>query len=53
MYDPHPNLMYDACARMEVKAHLAILKLLFFSSVARMAPFCCSNFFLQSMPDEA
>lgn len=48
----HPNLMKLEPASSAHIAHLAILKLLFLSSVAKTAPPCESNFFLQSIPPE-
>jgi hypothetical protein len=39
-------------AKTELMAHLAILQLLFFSSVANTAPRCESSFFRQSTPPE-
>ena len=49
----HPNLMKSTPARKAQRAHLEILQLLFFSSVARTAPRWVSSFFLQSIPPDS
>lgn len=49
----HPNLMKLDPARSAHMAHLAILQLLFFSSVANTAPPWESSFLRQSMPPDS
>mmetsp|Transcript_27215 Transcript_27215/g.82613 ORF Transcript_27215/g.82613 Transcript_27215/m.82613 type:complete len:271 (+) Transcript_27215:522-1334(+) len=48
--DTYPSLIMSAPASIDCNVHLASLQELFFSSVARTAPRCESNFCLQSRP---